>query len=69
MAVNPMPHPYGSICVQSPVCRPAAEGAQSRMICELIQRVSVAQLLDQLGFDGEIARKGVPAPSRPAPAG
>ena len=27
------------------------------------------QLLDELGFDGEIARKGVPAPSRPATAG
>ena len=27
------------------------------------------QLLDQLGFNGEIARKGVAAPSRPAPAG
>jgi hypothetical protein len=27
------------------------------------------QLLDQLGFNGEIARNGVAAPSRPAPAG
>ena len=27
------------------------------------------QLLDELGFDGEIARKGIPARSRPIPAG
>ncbi len=27
------------------------------------------QLLDELGFGGQIARKGIPAPSRQAPAG